>query len=37
MGNVRRECLDHVTVLQEQRLGCILTADVQYDHRFRTH
>ena len=37
IGSVRRECLDHVLVLNEQHLRRILTRYFAYYHRARTH
>jgi putative transposase len=37
IGSIRRECLDHVIVLNERHLRWLLTAYFQYDHRWRTH
>jgi hypothetical protein len=37
IGSVRRECLDHVVVLDERHLRRILTAYFSYYHRARTH
>jgi putative transposase len=37
IGSVRRECLDHVLVLNERHLRRILTRYVAYYHRARTH
>jgi putative transposase len=37
IGSVRRECLDHVVVLSERHLRCILTAYFAYYHGARTH
>jgi putative transposase len=37
IGSVRRECLDHVVVLDERHLRRILTAYLAYYHRGRTH
>jgi putative transposase len=33
IGSIRRECLDHVIVLHERHLTCILTRDFAYYHR----
>ncbi|MBD3236690.1 MAG: transposase [Candidatus Eisenbacteria bacterium] len=37
IGSIRRECLDHVIVLNEQHLMRILRGYVCYYHRWRTH
>jgi len=37
IGSIRRECLDHVVVLNERHLKRILTGYVSYYHRYRTH
>ena len=37
IGSMRRECLDHVIVLNERHLRRILVAYVRYYHRARTH
>jgi len=37
VGSIRRECLDHVIVLNERHLRRILTCYFDYDHRSRTH
>jgi len=37
VGSIRRECLDHVIVLNEARLIRILTSYFQYYHEARTH
>ena len=37
IGSVRRECLEHVVVLDERHLRRILTAYFAYYHRTRTH
>ncbi|TDI38072.1 MAG: transposase [Acidobacteria bacterium] len=37
IGSIRRECLDHVIVLDEQHLRRILREYVDYYHRSRTH
>ena len=36
-GSIRRECLDHVIVLNERSLQRILRSYVDYYHRVRTH
>jgi putative transposase len=36
IGSLRRDVLDHVTVLNEPHLQRVLTAYRSYDHRFRT-
>jgi putative transposase len=37
VGSIRRECLDHVIVLNERHLKRILTCYFDYYHRWRTH
>jgi putative transposase len=37
VGSNRRECLDHVIVLNERHLSRILTCYFDYYHRWRTH
>jgi hypothetical protein len=37
IGSIRRECLDHVIVLNQRHLRRVLTIDSQYYHRSRTH
>ena len=37
IGSVRRECLDHVVVLNERHLRCILASYFEYYHSSRTH
>jgi putative transposase len=37
IGSIRRECLDHVIILNEAHLRRVLRAYVQYYHRARTH
>jgi transposase InsO family protein len=37
IGSIRRECLDHVIVLNEQHLRRILRSYLAYYHRSRTH
>ena len=37
IGSIRRECLDHVIVLRERHLRCLLTAYLTYYHGARTH
>lgn len=37
IGSIRRECLDHVIVLNAIGLSRILTRYVTYDHESRTH
>ncbi len=37
IGSIRRECLDHVIVLNEAHLIRILTSYFEYYHRSRTH
>jgi putative transposase len=36
-GTLRRDCLDHVIVLGEQHLRCILRTYLEYYHGSRTH
>jgi transposase InsO family protein len=36
-GSIRREVLDHVIVLNERHLRCVLTSYLGYYHRSRTH
>ena len=36
-GSVRRECLDHVVILNERHLRHVLSSYVDYYHRARTH
>jgi putative transposase len=37
IGSIRRDCLDHVIVLNERQLKRILTSYFSYYHRWRTH
>jgi transposase InsO family protein len=37
IGTIRRECLDHVIVVNERHLKRILTAYFRYYHCWRTH
>jgi len=37
IGSIRRDCLDHVTVLNDRHLKRILTRYFHYYHRWRTH
>ena len=37
IGNIRRECLNHVIVLHERHLQRLLTEYFQYYHHWRTH
>ena len=37
IGSIRRECLDHVIVVNESQLRRVLTSYLQYYHRSRTH
>ena len=37
IGSVRRECLNHVIVLNERLLRRILVSSLDYYHRSRTH
>jgi transposase InsO family protein len=37
IGSIRRECLDHVIVMNERHLRRILTCYLAYYHRWRTH
>ena len=37
IGSIRRECLDHVIVVNEDHLRRVLTRYVAYYHRWRTH
>jgi putative transposase len=37
VGSIRRDCLDHVIVLNERHLRRILTAYFAYYHKSRTH
>ena len=37
IGSIRRECLDHVIVLNEKHLQKILTSYFRYYHRWRVH
>jgi transposase InsO family protein len=37
IGSIRRECLDHVIILDERHLRRVLSAYFDYHHRSRTH
>ena len=37
IGSIRRECVDHVIVLNERSLQRMLRSYIAYYHRFRTH
>ena len=37
IGSIRRECLDHVIVVNESHLRRVLTSYLRYYHRSRTH
>jgi len=37
IGSVRRECLDHIIILNAAHLRCVLTSYFRYYHRTRTH
>jgi transposase InsO family protein len=37
IGSIRRDCLDHVIVLNDRHLKRILTSYFNYYHRWRTH
>ena len=37
IGSIRRECLDHLIVIDERHLRCILASYFDYYHRSRTH
>jgi hypothetical protein len=37
IGSIRRECLDHVIILDESHLRRVLSAYFDYHHRSRTH
>ena len=37
IGSIRRECLDHVIVLNERHVRRILSSDFDYYHQTRTH
>ena len=37
IGSIRRECLDHVIVINERHLRWFLISYVDYYHRSRTH
>ena len=37
LGSVRRECLDHLFILQEKQLDRVLHASIQYFNRARPH
>jgi transposase InsO family protein len=37
IGSVRRECLDHLVMLNERHLARVLQTYLAYYHRWRTH
>jgi len=37
IGSIRRDCLDHIVVLNERHLKRILTSYFTYYHHWRTH
>ncbi len=37
IGSIRRECLNHVIVLNERHLKTILSSYFDYYHKWRTH
>jgi putative transposase len=37
IGSIRRECLDHVLVINERHLRRVLSSYADYYHRLRTH
>jgi putative transposase len=37
IGSIRRECLDHMIVLNEQHLRRTIASYLRYYHRVRTH
>ena len=37
IGSIRRECLDHIIVLNERHLRRVLSKYFEYYHRSRTH
>ena len=37
IGSIRRECLDHVIVLNERHLRQLLSSSLAYYHQSRTH
>jgi transposase InsO family protein len=37
IGSIKRECLDHVIVLNENHLRSILTDYISYYNKYRTH
>jgi hypothetical protein len=37
IGSIRRKCLDHVIISNEQHLRCVLHEYLNYYHRSRTH
>jgi putative transposase len=37
IGSIRRECLDHVIVLNERHLKRVISNYLDYYHRWRTH
>jgi putative transposase len=37
IGSIRRECLDHVIIINERHLRRVLSSYVRYYHEWRTH
>ena len=37
IGSIRRECLDHVIILSERHLMCVMGEYVRYYNESRTH
>src|SRR5665811_947602 len=37
IGSIRRECLDHIIILNEHHLRGVLSSYFQYHHQTRTH
>jgi hypothetical protein len=37
IGSIRRECLDHVIIVNERHLRRVLSSYFQYHHHARTH
>jgi transposase InsO family protein len=37
IGSIKRECMDHVILLNENHLRNILTAYISYYNKYRTH